>query len=122
MGTTTDVAAMLRAFVRQSRCEESSAPLDDNIFDEDRPQPKSKLQLSHVFFGWASLLGASIGWSVYNPAHRTLRLSQRVIHARIHAQFITVGFIAVAAIVEAQRSTRIAPNDRNVNIVTRHTA
>merc|ERR1711865_1134849 len=78
------------------------------------------LSLGQIFGGWAGLLSASIGWSIANPKHATLRLSQRVIHGRIHAQLVTVGALALAAFAEASMGGQTnATHTRNVSIVAR---
>merc|ERR1712070_60963 len=85
------------------------------------PQTQGRLlSLKSVGFGWATLVGASIGWSLYNPAHRSLRFSQRVIHARIHAQIATIGALGAAAAVETyvNKEKGVSLAERNVTIVT----
>merc|ERR1719453_313914 len=79
-----------------------------------------KLSLGQIFAGWAGVVSASIGWSLYNPAHRSLRFSQRVIHARIHAQIATIGALGAAAAVETyvNKEKGVSLAERNVTIVT----
>merc|ERR1712216_725196 len=121
------VNTMLR-ILSTSRCEEEGAQQPSAQNNQREPAnvlvtPKSDnriLSLGQVFVGWAALVSASIGWSLYNPAHRTLRFSQRVIHARIHAQMVTIAALGVAAVVETTtRGPALETRHRNVTFVTK---
>merc|ERR1711924_313858 len=113
---------MLKAFgIKTSRCEAAPvAPIDDRSLDVSLSKSDDKfLSLSQIGMGWATCMFASITWSLANPAHRTLRMSQRVIHARIAAQGITITTLGVAAIAEFAFHKKGSQENRNVTLVTK---
>merc|ERR1712216_317355 len=124
---THDTHTMLRILSR-TRCEEEGSQQPSAQSNQREPAnvlvvPEGGTRifsLGQVFVGWAALVSGSIGWSLYNPAHRTLRLSQRVIHARIHAQVVTIAALGVAAVVETTtRGPALEMQKRNVTFVTK---
>lgn len=55
-----------------------------------RNSAPQRSKLGHLFYvgiGWATIVGGSISYSLLTPSKAHLLMSQRVIHARLYAQW-----------------------------------
>ena len=123
---------MLKAIFHNNRaqCEAASAGVDRpsvtppqmEVEAAESSGGRGRSSLSMIFTGWATLLTGSVIYSLMNKKNETMRLSQRVIHGRIHAQGVTLAALGLAAGFElftntGAPSSRQKQENRNVEVV-----